>query len=436
MRRWKLTIVLVVIYVLFCVLYTQIERSKERSQLEKFANFFVFQLWQLDEETIEMMSKVMMENSNIRGITVYGENGEVFSSVERDLNALERVFLNLHLFWERNYSFELEYNSHRIGTVEFQVIVKDVLVYLYALLVVGLLYHLIKHYLRLKYTLRELDSVNKELKSTVEELEYTIEELERTQEYLISTEKMASIGRLVAGIAHDLNTPIGIIHTSSTELLNNIDRLKRSYENGRISKGEFEDFLKASEEIVSLIQKNSKKVIDLVRGLKSLSAHEDYNVPVKFNLKKHLEDILETLKPKIRKTKVKIHLECPDITIRSFPGALSQIISNLVENSIIHGFENGQMEGNIKIKVKDMGNYIEILYEDDGKGMSDEVKRRVFEPFFTTKRESGGSGLGMAIIYTLVKEKLKGEIFLESQPGKGVRIKIDLPKNAERREEI
>ena len=205
--------------------------------------------------------------------------------------------------------------------------------------------------------------------------------------------------------------------------------MKEAYKREEISTEFFEEFLKNSEDLTDLIEKNVKKISDLVKSLKTMAMYESEGKPIKFNLKELLNDIVTALNPKLRKTKVKIHIDCPeDIEIKSFPSAISQVIGNLIENSIMHAFDDGEIPGNIYISVKDAGSYVEIDYRDDGRGMDEETKRRAFEPFYSTRIGKGGTGLGLAIVYSLVTDKLGGDLILESEVGHGTRFVIMIPK--------
>ncbi len=419
----------VAVFFAFVTAYTFHHKITEEKLMEDYVNFLKPHVWQLNMKEVRNLADVIFKSSPIFYIKVVDETGEPLLVAEKKLSTLDDIFLKLKLAWIRDYELEMFYRDSYIGSVHFKSLVNLVPVYSLGLALGIALYMVILYYLNLHYTAKELERTNAELRNVVEELETTIEELERAQEQLINSEKMASLGRLIAGIAHDINTPTGIVYTSISELEAKMDEIEKEYNSGRLSKSSFEDFLNVSKDLLSLMRKNIKRVVDLLRSLKNVSAQEVEGRPIRFNVKDYIEDVLETLGPRLKRTKVKIHVECPDnLEMRSLPSVLAQIISNLIENSIIHGFENGEKEGNIWIVVRDRGDFVELLYKDDGKGMEEGVKDKAFEPFFTTRREEGGSGLGLSIVYTLVVEKLGGEISLRSEPSKGVQFTILIPK--------
>ncbi len=434
-------------YALSVVFYILFNEEREKSVLAGYAEFLKLHVWQLNYDETVKLANLMLSSGFIIRVEVYqvfGEGGvekvEKFCDVRREnLSDYERMMIRLGLFTVKRYdeknfpALNLYYESlgkvQKIGFVRFYVLHKYFYFYSYAFLLALMVYMLLLSNMKLMETKRELEKTNEELNATVEELENTIEDLEMTHDQLVQSEKMASIGRIVANISHDINTPAGIIYTSISELKKYIESLKKAYEEEELTEEFFEEFLKNSEDLSDLIEKNVKKIADLVRSLKTMAMYEAEGKPMKFNMKELLDDIVTALNPKIRKTKVNIHVNCPDdIEIKSFPSAISQIITNLIENSIMHAFDNGEIQGNIWIDVRDAGSYIEIDYRDDGKGMDEETKRRAFEPFYSTKIGKGGTGLGLAIVYSLVVDKLGGDLVLESEPGHGTRFVIMIPK--------
>ncbi len=450
LKKFRLAFLVFGVYAVIVVLYTTAAISKEKRILVEYAEFLKPHVWQMDLNETLKLAKVMISSGFIVKIEVYqvfGEGGveevekfcEVGSEDGENLSEAEKILLRLGLLTIKRYDeknlpqLNLYYESlgkvHKIGFVRFYIVRRYFYFYAYVLSIAFLFYLLLSINIRLSETRKELLKANEELNSMVEELENTIEELERTQEHLVHSEKMASIGRLVANISHDINTPAGIVYTSISELKGYIEKLREMYEEGKVSKEFFEDFLESASNLVELTEKNIKKIADLVKSLKVLAAQETEGRPIKFDLCELIQDVLTALHPKIRKTKVRVSSECEGkIEIKSFPSAISQVLTNLLENSIFHAFDGGEREGNIRIRAVDHGAYVVIEYEDDGKGMDEETKRRAFEPFFSTKIGSGGTGLGLSIVYSLVVEKLGGEISLESEVGRGTKFTIIIPK--------
>jgi signal transduction histidine kinase len=260
------------------------------------------------------------------------------------------------------------------------------------------------------------------------ELKLTNKQLKQNQEKLVQSEKMASLGQLVAGVAHEINTPIGIALTSSSHLVSLTNKIKISIENNTIKKSDFEKYLSDSVQGNDLIMRNLKRTADLINSFKMVSADQTSQEIRRFNLKSYIEDILISLRPQLKKTLHVITIQCSeDIELESNPGALGQIITNLIMNSLIHGYDEKSDKGNIIISCVKINNIILLKYSDDGKGIPEENIHKIFDPFFTTRRGSGGTGLGLHIVFNIVNQNLKGTIKCESQVGHGSTFFIELP---------
>jgi len=271
------------------------------------------------------------------------------------------------------------------------------------------------------------ENLEKMVKERTIELENSITELKLAQKQLIETEKLASLGGLVAGVAHEVNTPIGVCLTAASFLKEKTDELNKLYTEQNLSKQEFDDFLKDAVDSASIIIDNIRKADELIYSFKQIAVDQTSEQKRKFNMKTYMEQIFYSLKPKLKRTKHNINFKCEDeLEIESYPGDFSQVITNLIMNSLIHGFEDKE-EGEIDIEVfvEDIG--IIIIYKDNGKGINEEQKKKMFEPFYTTKRGKGGSGLGMYIVYNIVRKKLNGTIEVYGSPGKGIEFKIEIP---------
>ncbi len=252
-------------------------------------------------------------------------------------------------------------------------------------------------------------------------LEENISKLKSMQAELIQNEKMASLGSLVAGVSHEINTPIGMALTTSTHLNKELNSLKKSYLNEEMSEKEFLEYLEDSKLSIDSINKNLIRAVNLIKSFKQIAVDQISEELREFNLKEYLDEILLSIHSKIKMTKIKIEVNIDkNIAINSYAGIFSQIFTNLIINSIIHGFNNGVDIGTIKISANLENNDLTIYYEDDGKGLDELTKKKIFDPFYTTNRVKGGSGLGMNIVYNLVVKKLKGTIFLENKKEKGV----------------
>lgn len=270
----------------------------------------------------------------------------------------------------------------------------------------------------------ELKVTNEELADSNEELQMTIFNLEETQRQLVISEKMASLGGLVAGVAHEINTPVGIGITGITHFIELNKRITTLYKNEEMSEEEFEHFIDNSLEIANSINTNLLRTAQLVKSFKQISVDQTSEEKREFYLKEYIEEILLSMVNTTRKEDINISIDCDkSIKIYSCPGSFSQIITNLILNSIMHGFAN-KKGGDITIKVTLDNKKLKIIYTDNGKGIKEENLEKIFDPFFTTNRSNGGTGLGLNIIYNMVTSTLKGSITCKSSVDKGVEFTI------------
>ena len=264
------------------------------------------------------------------------------------------------------------------------------------------------------------------LQEAIDELHTTLENLRNTQGQLIESEKLSSLGGMVAGVAHEINTPIGLCITTHSFIKDLFKDMHKRFEDGSISKSNFTEFMHGMEESVDILSKNLERAAKLVKSFKHVSEDQAGEALRKFNLDEYLHEILSTLNPKLKTTRHSVKIDCPnDIELEGFPGALSQIITNLVMNSLLHGFE-GIEQGHITIEAEQQADKVIILYFDDGIGLNKESQTKIFEPFYTTKRGYGGTGLGMHLVYNLVNQTLQGSIQLQ-QASQGCAFMITIP---------
>lgn len=276
-----------------------------------------------------------------------------------------------------------------------------------------------------------LSSLNAELEQRVaertHELRDALETLQKTQEQLIQSEKMSLLVSLVAGIAHEINTPIGVGLTAASHLEEITQEFRNSYELHPLKRSALETYVKTVAEASQILVKNMYLAAERTQSFKEMAVDQISGTLRRFHLKPYLDEIVLNLSPALKQAGCHILLNCPDwLEIESFPGAFSQIISNLVMNSVIHGFEQ-QAGGEIRLDVTCENSLIIITYSDNGKGMDQEQCARVFEAFYTTKRHQGGTGLGMNIVHNLVTRKLHGQIECASIPGGLTTFTIRIP---------
>lgn len=268
-----------------------------------------------------------------------------------------------------------------------------------------------------------------ELEQTNSVLQISLGRLKQAQEKLIEADKMAALGGLVAGISHEINTPIGVSVTATSHLNDKIKKYLEKYNDESLTRKDFEDFLKISGNASDLILKNLNRASELIKSFKQVAVDQSHDEIRRFNVKEYLTDTLLSLQPELRNLEPVIQIDCDEqLEMELKPGALAQIITNLVMNSLIHGFEDmNKHEGRIELSIHASQKEVIFRYQDNGIGMEKDDSKKVFEPFYTTKRNTGGSGLGMHITYNLVRQTLGGDISLHSTPGEGTIVEITIP---------
>lgn len=270
-------------------------------------------------------------------------------------------------------------------------------------------------------------NLQKDLQQKNADLSEALHELKRTQKQLIQSEKLAALGGLVAGIAHEVNTPLGISVTAASHLDLQTEELVSQYVSNDLKKSGLEYYLKTAKESSKMILTNLKRAVNLIQSFKQVAVDQSTEEKRHFYMKEYLNDVLLSLQPQLRKTRHRITINCPeDLEITSYPGAISQIITNLVMNSLVHGFEDLE-QGEIVMTLSIHNTILRFHYSDNGKGIQAEHIPKIFNPFFTTKRSQGRSGLGMHIVYNLVTQKLEGTIECTSSPGEGTTFLIHFP---------
>jgi len=266
-----------------------------------------------------------------------------------------------------------------------------------------------------------------ELQEANTALQASLSSLQMYQSRIVQSEKMAALGQLVAGIAHEVNTPIGVgVTAASFQELQSV-RMQEKYRAGAIQADDFARYLEDSIKSSQMVFASLQRAADLIQSFKRIAVDQTIEEEHPFQLLSYLEDVVKNLSPRLKPSRHKVKIICSAaIEVRSSAGAYYQVFSNLILNSVMHGFENRQ-GGTISIRAALVEQVLLIAYEDDGAGMSDAVAKRMFDPFFTTKRGQGGTGLGMHIVYNLITQKLQGTIECSSMPGKGTRFEIRIP---------
>jgi PAS domain S-box-containing protein len=281
---------------------------------------------------------------------------------------------------------------------------------------------------------REIQELNATLERRVAErtaeLEATLEHLQRTQHELLQSEKLASLGALVAGVAHELNTPIGNAVTVSSSLVDVHRQFVGQVESGLTRKA-LQGFLTDVGEGSQIIERNLSRAAELVSSFKQLAVDQTSYQRRSFNLRDVVHEIILTMKPTLRRTAIALHEDIPEeLTLDGHPGPLGQVLMNLINNAIIHAYPEGA-EGKVQLSATpEAGNGVRILVQDWGCGMDEGTQKRIFDPFFTTRMGRGGSGLGLHIAYTLTTGILGGRMSVTSRPGEGSVFELRLPLSA------
>ena len=279
---------------------------------------------------------------------------------------------------------------------------------------------------QIKNRTNDLEYSNKELENSNEELQKTILNLKQTQEQLVASEKMASLGGLVAGVAHEINTPVGIGLTGISHLEVLTETINKQYNKDIMTQNDFEEYLLTSKDLSNLIHKNLQKAASLVRSFKQVAVDQSSEEKRVFNLKEYMDEILQSIHSVTKKADIQIDVLCEkDIVINSYAGEYSQIMTNLIMNSIVHAFKKKE-KGKIIISITQNNDELIIVYTDNGKGIKKENLHKIFDPFFTTNRNNGGSGLGLNIIYNIITSRFKGNITCKSTENEGAEFFIHL----------
>lgn len=260
-----------------------------------------------------------------------------------------------------------------------------------------------------------------------QELAAANDDLKRAMGQLVQTEKLASLGNLVAGVAHELNTPLGNMLTVATTLHQCVQEFDASVARGGLRRSALADFVSRSLEATHLLERSAERASELISHFKQVAVDQTSVRRRKFDLARVVEETLFTLRPMLGKVTHRLVTDiAPGIVMDSYPGPLEQVLTNFVTNSLLHGFE-GRRHGAMHIQAYQEGERVVLIYRDDGAGMSATAASHAFDPFFTTRLGKGGSGLGLYIVYNMVTAVLGGQIDLHSQPQAGVEFVIDLP---------
>jgi len=274
----------------------------------------------------------------------------------------------------------------------------------------------------------EITDKNSELQTLNVALTESLHNLKTTQDQLITQEKMASLGGLVTGVAHEINTPIGIGVTAASYLNDKTREIIQMNKDNKLHKSYFEEYLDIINSSSEMVLNNLRRAAKLIQSFKQIAVDQSSEEKRNILIKQHMDNVLMSLIPKLKQSGHTALINCDEeLKIECFAGAFTQMFTNLIINSLLHGFE-GMREGKITINITESeANQVLIKYHDNGKGIPKEDHMKIFDPFFTTKRSQGGTGLGLHIIHNIVCQKMKGSISVDSDRGHGTTFIIELP---------
>ena len=280
---------------------------------------------------------------------------------------------------------------------------------------------------KVKSNIQRIREAEDEARKSAQETAKAMDDLRRTQESLLQAERLASLGGLVAGVAHEINTPVGIALTSASVLMEATEKVHLAVEGGNIKRSDIQRYLETAAESTRLIMNNAYRAAHLIHSFKQIAVDQVSEVRRRFELRDYINEVVSSLQPKLKKTRIHVEINCPpDIMLDSYPGALAQVITNLTLNCLEHAFEPDD-EGRIAISVVPEGDWIEMQVVDNGKGIAPDMLDKVFDPFVTTRRGQGGTGLGLNIVFNLIAKQFAGTVSVSSTLGQGASFVLRIP---------
>jgi signal transduction histidine kinase len=281
---------------------------------------------------------------------------------------------------------------------------------------------------RLKSTIVRIREAEDAARRSAQQTAQALADLRRTQESLLQAERLASLGSLVAGVAHEINTPVGIALTSASVLKDATDELQAAVAGDGLKKSVVLRYLDTAAESARLIMNNANRAAHLIHSFKQIAVDQTSEARRPFALMEYIDEIITSLQPKLKTTQIDVRLDGPDdIVLDSYPGAFAQVVTNLVLNCVEHAF-SPDTPGELKISARLEHDVVELRLADNGKGIAPELLDRIFDPFFTTRRGQGGTGLGLNIVYNLVVKQFGGTITARSTAGQGTEFTLRIPR--------
>ena len=272
----------------------------------------------------------------------------------------------------------------------------------------------------------ELQESQQVLEAKKNDLQILLQDLTETQNKLIEVEKQSALGQLVAGVAHEINTPVGTSITLASTLVDETHIFRDLTQGGKLKRSHLNHYLEVAEDTTKLILHNLNRAGEMVQTFKKVAVDQTHHELRNFEVKAYLTDVLRSLKPYFKEGNHHYEITGELVYIQGYPGLLAQIVTNFVVNSIKHAY-GPEESGHLVLDVQTIHDKLVLRYTDDGCGIPEAARGKVFEPFFTTGRKSGGTGLGLHIVYNIVTQSLKGDIHLSGVEGQGTQFEVIIP---------
>ena len=283
---------------------------------------------------------------------------------------------------------------------------------------------------KVRQVMQRHDRARQDAHASAERAKQAFSELQSTQQSLVQAEKLASLGSMVAGVAHEINTPVGITLTSASVLLDASDKMQAQLTQGSLRKSEITAYVTLACKSARLILSNSERAANLIQSFKHVASDQTSEHRRSYDLQQYLAEIISSLRPRLKQSKVLVEVECLQaIELNGYPGAMAQIITNLTMNALVHAFK-GSEEGRIQITAEQKADRVEMRFCDNGCGIAPEHIGKIFEPFFTTMHGQGGTGLGLNISYNIMTKRFGGTILVQSELGKGSCFVLNFPRTS------
>jgi len=275
------------------------------------------------------------------------------------------------------------------------------------------------------------DRAEADLRASKEHAEQALMDLRDAQKNLIQAEKLAALGGLVAGIAHEVNNPIGISLTVASSFARRCERFAAELRTPPLRRSSLDEFVATSHAAADQLVSNLQRAAELIQSFKQVAVDRSHTERRQFDLAEATDQIIASLRPVLKRLPLSLVVKVPPgISMNSYPGSYGQVLTNLFLNAVVHAYPDGRA-GTLSVYARAVGhNYVEITVADDGVGMAEEVRLRAFDPFFTTRRDRGGTGLGLHIIFNIVTQSLGGGLVMDSAPGCGTTFRITIPRHA------